>query len=76
VKNHHERENYSWELVQDMIEREVSSAFKLRTKPQQGPTKKEIKAVIRDQCRHHRKKKLKKNEYWSPNPFELRNPQL
>ena len=36
VKNHHERENYSWELVQDMIEREVSSAFKLRTKPQQG----------------------------------------
>lgn len=24
------------------------------------------------QCKHHRKKKLSKNEYWSPNPFELR----
>ena len=24
------RENYSWELIQDMIDKEISSAFKLR----------------------------------------------
>ena len=24
------RENYSWELIQDMIEKEVSAAFKLK----------------------------------------------
>jgi len=23
------------------------------------------------QCKHHKKKKLKPNEYWSPNPFEM-----
>ena len=25
-----ERENYSWGIIQDMIEREINSAFKLR----------------------------------------------
>ena len=30
--NRRERENYSWELIQDMIDKEVSSAFKLRDK--------------------------------------------
>ena len=25
-----ERENYSWGIIQDMIEKEISSAFKLR----------------------------------------------
>ena len=25
-----ERENYSWELIQDMIDKEVSAAFKLK----------------------------------------------
>ena len=29
-KNRKERENYSWELIQDMIDKEVSSAFKLK----------------------------------------------
>ena len=29
----HEMENYSWEIVQDMIEREVNAAFKLRVDP-------------------------------------------
>ena len=29
-KNRRARENYSWELIQDMIDREVSSAFKLK----------------------------------------------
>ena len=28
-----ERENYSWGIIQDMIEREISSAFKLREPP-------------------------------------------
>ena len=23
------------------------------------------------QCKHHKKKKLKPNEFWSPNPFEI-----
>ena len=23
------------------------------------------------QCKHHKKKNLKPNEYWSPNPFEM-----
>ena len=35
-KNRRERENYSWELIQDMIDREISSAFKLKE-----PSKKE-----------------------------------
>ena len=43
----HERENYSWGVVQDLIEREVSSAFRLR-EPQQMPSKKEIKKLIRE----------------------------
>ena len=50
MKNNHERENYGWGLVQDLIEREVNTAFKLRPEPQPMLTKKEIKAVIRDQC--------------------------
>ena len=33
MKNRRERENYSWELIQDMIDKEVSSAFKLREQP-------------------------------------------
>ena len=28
------RENYSWELIQDMIDKEVSAAFKLKEKPE------------------------------------------
>jgi len=43
----HEIENYSWGVVQDMIEREISSAFKLRESPQM-PTKKEIKKLIKE----------------------------
>ena len=41
-----ERENYSWGVIQDMIEREVSSAFKLR-EPTKMPSKKEIKQIIK-----------------------------
>tara|TARA_B100001250_G_scaffold411504_1_gene440323 strand:- start:274 stop:438 length:165 start_codon:yes stop_codon:yes gene_type:complete len=43
----HEIENYSWEIVQNMIEREVSAAFKLRDDPIL-PSKKEIKRIIRE----------------------------
>ena len=43
----HEIENYSWGVVQDMIEREISSAFKLRDPPQM-PSKKENKKLIKE----------------------------
>ena len=49
--NNHEMENYSWGIVQDMIEKEVNAAFKIR---QQSV------------CRKYKEKKLKKNEYWNP----------
>jgi hypothetical protein len=42
----HEIENYSWGLVQDLIEREVSLAFKIREPPKM-PSKKEIKQIIK-----------------------------
>ena len=48
-----ERENYSWGIVQDMIEREISSAFKLR-EPSQMPSKKEIKRIIKDTVHNNR----------------------
>ena len=41
----HEIENYSWEIVQNMIEREVNAAFKIRVDPEM-PSKKEIKRII------------------------------
>ena len=51
TNNNHEIENYSWGVLQDMIEREVNAAFKIR--PQSV-------------CRKYKVKKLKKNEYWTP----------
>ena len=30
IINRRARENYSWEVIQDMIEKEVSAAFKLK----------------------------------------------
>ena len=45
--NIHETENYSWGVIQDMIEREISAAFKLKEPPQPMPTKKEIKQIIK-----------------------------
>jgi len=47
----HERENYSWGVLQDMIEGEVNLAFKLKEPPKML-SKKEIK--------QHRKDLLKK----------------
>ena len=45
-----ERENYSWGIIQDMIEREINSAFKLRE-----PFKKEIKQIIKSTVKKERK---------------------
>ena len=46
VKNH-ERESYSWGMIQSMIEREIHEAFRIR-EPQEMPSKKEIKQLIRN----------------------------
>ena len=43
----HEIENYSWEVIQNMIEKEISAAFKLKEPPPTMPTKKEIKQLIK-----------------------------
>ena len=43
----HEIENYSWEVIQNMIEKEISAAFKLKEPPPSMPTKKEIKQLIK-----------------------------
>ena len=44
----HEIGNYSWEVIQNMIEKEISAAFKLREEPPPSmPTKKEIKQIIK-----------------------------
>ena len=40
-----ERENYSWGIIQDMIEREISAAFKLRE-----PSQKKKKENEQDLC--------------------------
>ena len=42
----HEIENYSWEVVQNIIEKEISAAFKIKEPPNM-PTKKEIKQIIK-----------------------------
>ena len=41
----HEIENYSWEVVQNIIEKEISAAFKLKEPSRVMPTKKEIKQI-------------------------------
>jgi hypothetical protein len=45
-QNRHEIENYSWEVLQNIIEKEISAAFKLKEPPNM-PTKKEIKQLIK-----------------------------
>ena len=56
MRNNHEIENYSWGIIQDMIEKEVNAAFKLRVDPVM-PSKKEIKTIIRDTVKRERTKK-------------------
>ena len=43
----HEIENYSWEVVQNIIEKEISAAFKIKEPPPSMPSKKEIKQIIK-----------------------------
>ena len=56
MNNNHEIENYSWGIIQDMIEGEVNAAFKLRVDPVM-PSKKEIKTIIRDTLKRERTEK-------------------
>ena len=51
----HEIENYSWEVIQNMIEKEISVAFKLKEPPLNMPTKKEIKQIIKKTVIEQRK---------------------
>jgi hypothetical protein len=57
------RENHGMEIIQDIIEKEVSSAFK-----NDGRF-----IGIKEQpiCSRYKRKYLKKNEYWSPPPFSM-----
>ena len=56
MNNNHEIENYSWGIIQDMIEKEVNAAFKLRQLTTTTmPTKKEIKQIIKKTVREQRK---------------------
>ena len=51
----HEIENYSWEVIQNMIEKEISAAFKIK-EPTIMPTKREIKRIIKDTVMEQRNK--------------------
>ena len=55
----HETENYSWGVIQDMIEKEINSALKLKEPPIQMtlPSKKELSKIIRDTVRKRREEK-------------------
>ena len=62
----HEIENYSWEILQNMVEREVNAAFKLRDDPVTLPSKKEItkssiKRIIRETIKEGNYEKMKKS---------------
>ena len=52
----HEIENYSWEVIQNMIEKEISAAFKIKEPPPSMPTKKEIKQIIKKTVRLEQRK--------------------
>ena len=51
----HEIENYSWEVLQNMIEKEISAAFKIKEPPPNMPSKKEIKQIIKKTVIEQRK---------------------
>ena len=51
----HEIENYSWEVIQNMIEKEISAAFKIKEPTVTMPTKREIKRIIKDTVMEQRK---------------------
>ena len=49
LNNRKARENYAWEVIQDIIDKEVSSAFKLKEPIM--PDKREIKQIIKEKCK-------------------------
>ena len=55
----HEVENYSWEVVQNLIEREVSAVARAPdstlSMPPKMPSKKEIKQIIKHTIHESRK---------------------
>ena len=51
----HEIENYSWEVLQNMIEKEISAAFKIKEPTVTMPSKKEIKQLIKKTVIEQRK---------------------
>ena len=51
----HEIENYSWEVVQNIIEKEISAAFKIKEPTVTMPNKKEIKQLIKKTVIEQRK---------------------
>ena len=53
MKTLHERENYSCGILQDMIEREISSAFKIREPPIMS-TKTAIINTIKQKEKHEK----------------------
>ena len=57
------KENHGLEIIQDIIEKEVSSAFK-----NDGRF-----IGIKEQpiCSRYKRKTLKDDEYWSPNPLSM-----
>ena len=52
----HEIENYSWEVIQNMIEKEISAAFKIKEPTVIMPSKKEIKQLIKKTVMEQRNK--------------------
>jgi hypothetical protein len=58
LNNRKARENYAWEVIQDIIDKEVSSAFKLKEPIM--PDKREIKQIIKEKCTTKTNGKLSK----------------
>ena len=58
LNNRKARENYAWEVIQDIIDKEVSSAFKLKEPIM--PDKREIKQIIKEKCTPKTSGKLSK----------------
>ena len=53
-----ERENNTFWYIKELIERELNKAYKIKP---QSP------------CKQYKKKKLAKNEYWTPTPYDKPN---
>ena len=58
------KENHGLEIIQDIIEKEVSSSFKTEDGRFIGIKEQPI-------CSRYKRKTLKDDEYWSPNPLTM-----